>query len=911
LSPDSRVDKARLAALRRYEILDSASEAAFDDLAFVAAQLCATPIALISLVDDQRQWFKSRIGLKVEETPQEIAFCAHTLETQDVFEVPDAVDDARFRDNPLVTGPPRIRFYAGAPLITPDGFNLGTLCVIDRVPRRLTGAQRDALLRLGRQVVSLLELRRASLRPYQALVESSPDAILIHSDWTIRFANRAMVDLLGARDATDIVGRSPESLLPESQHAELRARIERLYAGEALKRAELLYRRFDGTLVPVEAAAAPLSYEGRPAVQVTVRDISVRRQAEAAVRAAEEHFRRAIEEAPFPLLMHAEDGEVLALSRTWTELSGYTREDMPTIADWTERAYGDRKLAVRSDIEALYALARRKHEGEYQVTCRDGTVRLWDFSSVAIGALPDGRRAVVSMAVDVTRRRHIEEALRASDTRYRAIVNAQDDAVCRWLPDTTLTFVNAGYLALFGLTEAEALGRPWLEFVPAAERDAVSAFYRALAQDPRKVEFDHSLTAADGSTRWFSWTDVPLYGKDGGLLEFQSVGRDITRRKHVEEALRDSEARYRALFESNPHPMWVYDLATLRFLAVNDAAVEHYGYSRDEFLAMAISEIRPEEDVARLHENVARVTAGFDHAGIWRHRRKDGSLIDVEITSHTLDFDGRPAEVVLAHDVTVRLQAEAEIRRLNATLEQRVRDRTAELETANQELESFSFSVSHDLRSPLRSIDGFAQILAEEYAGRLDDEGRRLLGVVQREAVRMGELIDDLLRFSRLGRAPLNRDRVDMQALAREVYEALPAATKRDGVEFTLRAMPAAWADSALIRQVWTNLLDNALKYTRGREPALIEAGGNATDDDCCEFYVTDNGAGFDMKYAGRLFGVFQRLHRDEDFEGTGVGLALVRRIVNRHGGRIWAEAEPGKGARFRFTLPNPKEPKQ
>jgi PAS domain S-box-containing protein len=634
----------------------------------------------------------------------------------------------------------------------------------------------------------------------------------------------------------------------------------------------------------------------------------VRLRAEAATRASEERFRRAIEQAPFPVLMHAEDGEVLALSSAWTESSGYTRDDIRTVTDWTERAYGNRKQAVRGDIDRLYSLERRKDEGEYQITCKDGSIRLWDFSSVAIGALPDGRRAAVSMAVDVTRRRHVQEALRASETRYRAIVDAQDDAVCRWLPDTTLTFVNASYRALFDLQEGQALGHRWLDFVPAAERAEVSAFYRDLARNPRKVEYDHSLTAADGSTRWYNWTDVPLYGDDGALLEFQSVGRDITQRRLAEQALRNSEARYRELFESNPHPMWVYDLDTLRFLAVNDAAVEHYGYDRDEFLAMTLKDIRPAEDVERLLDNVRRVAEGLDDAGVWRHQRKDGSLIEVEITSHTLIFDGRRAEVVLAHDVTERRLAEAEVHRFNATLEQRVRDRTADLEVANNELESFSFSVSHDLRSPLRSIDGFAQILAEEYAPRLDEEGRRLLGVVQREAVRMGNLIDDLLRFSRLGRQVLARERVDMQALVHEAYDALPAASKRDGMEFAVLPLPAAWADPVLIRQVWANLLDNAVKYTRGRDPARIEVGAKR-EGDASIYYVRDNGAGFDMQYASRLFGVFQRLHRDEEFEGTGVGLALARRIVNRHGGRIWAEAQPGNGATFSFALPDIQEP--
>ncbi len=233
-------------------------------------------------------------------------------------------------------------------------------------------------------------------------------------------------------------------------------------------------------------------------------------------------------------------------------------------------------------------------------------------------------------------------------------------------------------------------------------------------------------------------------------------------------------------------------------------------------------------------------------------------------------------------------------------LELRVRERTAELEVANRELDSFTYSVSHDLRAPLRAVDGFAKMLEEDHGQRLDDEGRRLLGVVRGGSQRMGQLIDDLLAFSRLGRQVPAKCRIDMTSLAREAADELASGTRP---EVALATLPPADADRALLKQVWVNLIGNALKYSGKREAPRIEIGGREEPSENT-YWVRDNGAGFDMRYAAKLFGVFQRLHGPDEFPGTGVGLAIVQRVVTRHGGRVWAEGRPDEGACFFFSLP-------
>jgi PAS domain S-box-containing protein len=494
-----------------------------------------------------------------------------------------------------------------------------------------------------------------------------------------------------------------------------------------------------------------------------------------------------------------------------------------------------------------------------------------------------------------------KQAIAASELSYRRLFEAARDGILILDVDTgCITDVNPFLVELLGFSHREMVGKTVGELSPF--RDVVSN--QAMLERLQK----------HGYVRY---EDLPLETRDGRKIAVEFVSnvyqagdrkviqcniRDITHRKQVETAL----MQLAAIVESSEDAIIGKDLNAI-VTSWNKGAEKIFGYTAGEIVGTSITRLIPADRRGEEKHSLEKIRRGekVEHFETLR-QAKDGRLIDVSVTlSPIKDAGGSVIGVSkVAHNITDRKAVEEQIRRLNVELEQRVAERTGQLQIANQELEAFSHSVSHDLRAPLRHVLGFVEMLQKDAGPALSEKSLRHLATISQAAKRMGNLIDDLLAFSRIGRAELQKAEVDLDRLVHETLGDFPAETKGRAIAWNIHPLPPVRADRALLRMVLVNLISNALKFTAKRAEAKIEMGCAPGGDDETVIFIRDNGAGFDPRYAAKLFGVFQRLHSQAEFEGTGIGLANVQRIIQRHGGRAWAEGVVDGGATFYFSIP-------
>jgi len=630
-------------------------------------------------------------------------------------------------------------------------------------------------------------------------------------------------------------------------------------------------------------------------------DITERKQVEKALRESAAQNRALIQAIPDLIFTHDRDGNYLAIHAqdpdllilpSETLLHRSVREVLPdAIAKQFIQAI-EHSLALDALQELTFALPLEGIEKHFEARISPCTAD-----------------TVITLVRDVTERKMADQALRESEERFRALHNASFGGISIHDKGTILE-CNQGLSEMTGYSRDELIGMnglllvapDWREFVMNNIITGYEKPYEALGMRKNGEIFPMHLEARN----------IHYKGKSVRTVEF----RDITERKKAQLLLTASEEKYRTLVDNLSSGIVVHRPDT-SVLFCNPIASTILGLSKEQMFGKTAMD--PcwrfiEEDGSTLpHEEypvVRMITSGEGF------QSQVLGVCRPDLTEPIwLLCDGYPVKdekgiflqaVISFVDITERKQAEAEIIHLNEELEQRVKNRTAQLEAVNKEMEAFSYSVSHDLRAPLRGIDGFSQALVEDYQDQLDETGKKYISRIRAGTQRMGQLIDDLLLLSRVSRSEASRVNTDLSDLCRQVMEELTQGAPERRVEVTIQSGLSAWADRNLLKVALENLLRNAWKFTSKREDARIEVGELASPSGEPVFFIRDNGAGFAMEHVSKLFNAFRRLHSTNEFEGTGIGLVIVQRIIHRHDGAVWAEAEPGKGATFFFTLPDP-----
>ena len=510
---------------------------------------------------------------------------------------------------------------------------------------------------------------------------------------------------------------------------------------------------------------------------------------------------------------------------------------------------------------------------------------------------------IISLLVGQLRQSLLSSA--RSEAQLRLATLAAEMGAWSWTPGTKEVVVSADWRRLFGVArDVHVTFDTWCNVLHPDDRDRAVHEINAASEQHREFNTEYRVVWPDGTVRWMADRGRAFYDRNGRATTMAGVNLDLTGRKQAEEVARKNELQYRGLFEHMSEGLaycrMIFEDGEGRdfiYLTVNSAFETLTGLK--DVVGKRASEAIPgiREADPGLLEIYSRVASTGTPEKFEMFVESLGMWFSISAYSPEREFF-----VAVFDVITERKRVEQKIRQLNTELEQRVRERTVQLEAANKELEAFAYSVSHDLRAPLRGIDGWSLALAEDYAGQLDQRAHEYLGRVRSETQRMGLLIDDLLQLSRLNRAKMKRGPVDLAGIARTIATRLQEAEPGRQIRFEIEPGLTAFGDARLLEIVLTNLLSNAVKFTGPRLQASIEVGSAERDGETA-FYVRDNGVGFDMAYAGTLFGAFQRLHKASEFPGTGIGLATAQRVIHRHGGRLWAEAQVDQGATFYFTL--------
>ena len=735
-----------------------------------------------------------------------------------------------------------------------------------------------------------------------AIVTHSNDAIIGKTlDGIVTSWNPGAEAIYGY-SAEEMIGQSVSRIIPPDRRDEFQRLLQRLRSGETIRHYETERIRTDGQKISVSVSISPLKDAKGTIVGASTitRDITERKKAEEELRRVSRYSRSLIEASLDPLVTISKHGKITDVNEA------------------TEKAIGlSRDRLIGSDFSDYFTQPEKAREGYGRVfeegSVRDYPLALRNSSGAVMDVLynaavfrgPDGEvDGVFAAARDITERKRAEDELRRVSHYSRSLIEASLDPLVTISKEGKITDVNEATEKATGIPRSRLIDSDFCDYF--TEPQKAQEGYQRVFEKGLVRDYPLAIRNASGGVMDVVYNATVFHGASGQVEGAFAAARDVSELKRTEQELRLSRERLALALKAGHAGTFDWDIQnnvniwTPEVEEVHGLAPGEFAGRYEDWEALVVPEDLPAARVCI--ENSLR---SGEFAGEWRIRRRNNGQVRWITSRAKIIYDDakKPWRMIGVNiDVTERKQAEDEVRKLNNELESRVIERTAQLEAANKELEAFTYSVSHDLRAPLRHISGFSKILSEEFSQSLPPDAQHHVQRILDGTGRMGQLVDDLLNLGRVGRKELSLQVAGLHSIVDDVIASLKSDVGDRHVEWKIGDLPYVECDTSLMQQVFHNLLSNAVKFTRPRANAVIEIGQEQQNGRPA-VYVRDNGVGFSMKYADKLFGVFQRLHRSEDFEGTGVGLATVQRIVQKHGGRIWAEGELDRGATFYFTL--------
>jgi PAS domain S-box-containing protein len=639
-------------------------------------------------------------------------------------------------------------------------------------------------------------------------------------------------------------------------------------------------------------------------------EIEVKHRAEDALRREQTLLNRIMETSPVGITLVDPQGKIIFANSHAQQVLGLTKDEITqrkfNSPDWKITTYnGEPILDGDLPFNKVISTGQPVIDDQHTISRHNGQKIHLSINGAPVVNDAGDLESVVFTIENITERKETETRLRASEQLFRALVENSPDYIARYDKNFRRIYVNPAIQSIFQKSQNPIIGTtPAVQSPLYAPQSYIEHMQKTIETLTENV-FETPFRTAQGDMHWGQIRFVPELDLDGKVSTVLAIGRDV-------HSIKENELRFRMLAENFPDFIIRFDHDG-RIQYSNPAFSTAHGLPAENIIGKTIDELPFPISPAQNNDLLAFVRRTFEEGvaneteARW-HTAKGERIYEVRYVPEK-DAGGNVISVLsIMRDVFERRQAEEEIRKLNQELERRVAERTSQLESANKELEAFAYSVSHDLRAPLRHIDGFMQLLVGRTGTSLDPKSLHYMKNISDAARRMGMLIDDLLSFSRMGRDEMRTACVDLNEVLQEVLHHLSPEIEGRNIAWKIATLPNAFGDRAMIRIVFSNLVSNALKFTGPCNAPSIEIGSQEADPSELQIYVRDNGVGFDMKYADKLFGVFQRLHRVDEFEGTGIGLANVRRIIQRHGGKTWAEGQLGYGATFYFTLPKAQD---